>query len=102
MNIFDDIPDQLESELFNQLLQTDSVRIERIVSKGHTSPESGWYDQDENEWVVVLQGSGEILFEDSEKILLHPGDHFNISAHRKHKVTWTDPDETTVWLAIFH
>lgn len=101
-NLFDSIPDHIEYELFSELVSSDSVRIERIVSKGHTSSEASWYDQEENEWVIVLQGSGEILFEDGERATLHNGDYINIPAHRRHKVSWTDPVEATVWLAVFY
>nr|HQU73613.1 cupin domain-containing protein [Calditrichia bacterium] len=68
----------------------------------HASPERGWYDQDEHEWVTVLQGRGRLLFEDGEIAELGAGDCLNIPAHRKHKVTWTDPDQITIWLAIFY
>jgi len=88
-------------EIFERILEAGDVRIERIVSHGHTSPASGWYDQDEDEWVLVLQGSGRVLFEDARECLLGAGDHLYIAAHRKHKVTWTDPDAATIWLAVF-
>ncbi len=45
------------------LVQGEHVTIERIVSEGHTSPESGWYEQKRHEWVIVLQGAATILFE---------------------------------------
>lgn len=61
-NIFSDLPSELKNEQFTELLRTKNIRIERIVSKGHTSPTTGWYDQEENEWVLVLQGAGTILF----------------------------------------
>ncbi|MBW2223814.1 MAG: hypothetical protein JRF54_06250 [Deltaproteobacteria bacterium] len=32
---------------------------------------------------------------------LGPGDAAFIPAHTKHQVTWTTPDEPTVWLALF-
>ena len=101
-NLFESIPDQFEHELFDELISTHGVRIERIVSRGHTSPESGWYDQEENEWVVVLQGEGVILFEDGEEARLKKGDYINIPAHHRHRVSWADPDEMTVWLAVFY
>ena len=63
-NLFNSIPENLTDEVFEQLLQSSTVRIERIVSRGHVSPASGWYDQTEEEWVLVLRGSGRILFED--------------------------------------
>ena len=101
-NLLTSIPDNIDHEKIEELLDQPNVKIERILSKGQTSPEVGWYDQDENEWVVVLQGSGEITFEDGDKVQLESGDYINIPAHRKHKVSWTDPDNVTVWLAVFY
>ena len=101
-NLFDGIPDKISSEIFQTILESDNVRIERIVSKGHTSPEQGWYDQEENEWVAVLQGHGVIEFKDGSPKELKPGDYLNIPAHTLHKVSWTDPNIETVWLAVFY
>ena len=101
-NIYAELPIQLEKELFEELIRAENVRIERIISKGHTSPEQGWYDQIENEWVVILEGAGVVLFEDGVEVTLHRGDYINIPSHARHKVTWTDPDVLTVWLAIFY
>jgi len=101
-NICSGLPAQLDQELFGELLRTENLRIERIVSKGHTSPEHGWYDQTENEWVIVLEGSGRLLFENGSELVLNRGDYVNIPAHSRHKVVWTDPDVVTVWLAVFY
>jgi cupin 2 domain-containing protein len=80
-----------------------SVRIERIVSRGHHSQVGFWYDQDETEWVLLVAGSAGLQFADeSEPIELTPGDFLEIPPHRRHRVAWTDPDQETVWLAIFH
>lgn len=100
--LFASLPESLDAELVEQLVGTESVRIERILSQGHTSPESGWYDQDESEWVVVLRGRGRLRFDDGEEVELDAGDWIDIPAHRKHRVTWTDPDAVTVWLAVFY
>ena len=101
-NIFNLIPELGENEEFETIHKSNSIEIERIVSQGHTSPESGWYDQEKSEWVMVLQGSAIIEFENKEEVELKPGDYINIMAHRKHKVTWTDPQVKTVWLAIHY
>ena len=83
-NLFDDIPDDLPEELFEQLLESSGVRIERIISRGHSSPESGWYDQEENEWVLVLKGEGRLRFEQDERLVeLAAGDYINIPAHTR-------------------
>ena len=96
------MPDKIEHELFEELLRHKNIRIERIVSRGHTSPENGWYDQEENEWVIVLEGSGSILFEKGDEVHLKKGDYLNISAHKRHKVTGTDLNDITIWLAIHY
>ena len=101
-NIFDAIPDDLKNEIFNPLVDTDKVKIERIVSKGHSSPESGWYDQDKNEWIIILKGEAILLFDDASTIKLKTGDFTNIAAHKKHRVEWTKPDTETIWLAVHY
>jgi cupin 2 domain-containing protein len=78
------------------------VRIERIVSRGHSSPETGWYDQEQNEWVVVLRGAASVVFEDGRSIDLKEGDFLDIPAHSRHRVDWTDPKAATVWLAVHY
>jgi len=96
------MPENIEDELFDTLLQTNNLKIERIVSKGHTSPESGWYDQAQHEWVILLEGAATITFEDGKETNLSKGDYLIIPAHVKHKVSWTDPSCETIWLAIFY
>jgi cupin 2 domain-containing protein len=100
-NIFSDIPSTLPQELVQTLLAASSVRIERIVSKGHASAKDFWYDQDEHEWVLLVSGSARLQFED-KFVELKPGDFVNIPAHAKHRVDWTDPNEATIWLAVFY
>ena len=102
INLFDSLPTRLDEELVTELLEHQHVRIERIVSRGHRSPERGWYNQDEHEWVVLIEGAAIIAFEDGTEIKLHRGDHLNLPAHQKHRVEWTDPDQATVWLAVFY
>jgi len=101
-NIFDSLPKDLSSEVFEDIVHSSAVRIERIVSKGHCSPEIGWYDQDENEWVMVVEGEAILEFDDDSKCKLSTGDYINIPAHVKHKVIWTNPDQITIWLAVFY
>lgn len=100
-NLFADLPVQLPDELLTMLVDTASVRIERIVSYGHASPDGFWYDQPQAEWVVVLKGAARIRFADGA-IELAPGDFVNIPAHKTHRVDWTAPDEPTVWLAVHY
>lgn len=90
-------------EHFDQLLAAGSLWVERIVSTGQASPPGFWYDQDENEWVMLLTGAAELHFEDEPAPRrLQLGDWINIPAHCRHRVAWTDPDRPTVWLAIHY
>lgn len=102
LNLFADIPDNLPDELTTVLSTSENVRIERIVSDGHSSSANFWYDQNEHEWVLVIQGAARIVFADnSPPRELKAGDWLNIPAHQKHRVDWTSPDEPTIWLAVF-
>ena len=100
-NIYSSIPAHIPSELIQEILIADSFKIERIVSKGHSSPEGFWYDQKQNEWVLLLKGGAGFLFESADEVIeLKPGDYVNIPAHAKHRVEWTDPNTETVWVAV--
>jgi cupin 2 domain-containing protein len=105
-NIFTDIPEnpaKLNGELLHTILRTPNFRMERIVSRGHRSPEGFWYDQDENEWVFLLKGRAGLRFKDQESpLVLNPGDYLNIHAHRKHRVEWTDANQETIWLVVYY
>ena len=101
-NLFTDIPNDLPIELFENLVNTDSVQIQRIISKGHTTPADDWYDQEKNESVVLLKGAATLEFRDGRLIELGPGDCLHVPAHQKHRVTWTDEAVETVWLAVHY
>ena len=102
-NILRNIPEDLPDELIEEILRSDSVRIERIVSRGHRSDDDFWYDQAENEWVLVISGAAKIAFADTPgEIELEPGDYLQIPAGRQHRVTWTAAGIDTIWLAIFY
>ena len=102
-NLFANLPSRLPDELFTTLLDAANVRIERIVSHDHASPEGFWYDQDQHEWVVLLKGAARLRFEgDEQPVELKPGDFINIPARKKHRVEWTTPGKPTIWLAVFY
>jgi cupin 2 domain-containing protein len=95
------IPATLPEEVFETWLETPAFRLERILSRGHTSPEDTWYDQALDEWVMLLQGLARLQMEDEvEPIDLQPGDTLLIPAHCRHRVSWTDPEQDTVWVAL--
>ncbi|WP_342663224.1 cupin domain-containing protein [Ferrimonas kyonanensis] len=99
-NLLTNLPQNLTNELFETLVDSKSVKIERILSKGQQTPADEWYDQDEHEWVMVVAGAARIVFEDGNEVVMGPGDHLLLPAHRRHRVSWTDPEQTTVWLAV--
>lgn len=101
-NIFTNLPESLDAEVFETLVGHASIKIERIISKGHRTPAAEWYDQAQNEWVMVLKGAAILTFEDQECCRLTAGDYLTIPAHQKHRVDWTDPNQETIWLAIFY
>ncbi len=96
-NLFRNIPVDLPEELFETLAQSGSTSIKRIVSKGHTTD---WYDQQENEFVVVLKGAARLEFDKGQFREMGPGDCMLIPARVKHRVAWTEADSETVWLAV--
>ena len=102
-NLFADLPEEIPDELVDVLAQSGDVRIERIVSTGHRSPEGFWYDQDDHEWVLVLKGEATLRFADDRNLAhMKPGDFISIPAHQQHRIESTSADEPTVWLAIFY
>ncbi len=89
-NLFANIPANLPQELIETILSKPNVRIERIVSQGQSSPEGFWYDQEQSEFVVLLQGAARLRFEDGE-VEMKPGSFIDIPAHKRHRVEWTSP-----------
>lgn len=96
------MPQHLPEEVFETMLSNGSIKIERIISKGHASPEDFWYDQEFSEWVLLLRGKASLAFDNAEEIVLEPGDYLNIPAHARHRVLWTSPDEESVWLSVHY
>lgn len=89
------------AEYFETLLQRPGVRVERIVSHGQTTPAGEWYDQDWDEWVLLLAGGALLLIEgEPGPRRLLPGEALLLPAHCRHRVEWTDPETPTVWLAL--
>lgn len=102
VNLFENIPKNAPEETITELLSVEGVRIERIVSFGQSSPEGFWYDQKENEWVLLLEGSATLRFEEGDPVNLTPGDTLNIPARKRHRVEKTGKNCRTVWLVIFY
>jgi cupin 2 domain-containing protein len=101
-NFYKNITTFLPQEFVEEILTTKNFRMERIISEGHSSPNNFWYDQDENEFVMLLGGSATLSFEDEPDIELYPGDYLIIPAHKKHRVKQTDNSQKTFWLTLFY
>lgn len=102
-NLFDEIPADLPEELIETLVESEYLRLERIVSRAHSSPDNFWYEQQQNEWVMVVQGSARLQFADKQQELeLNAGDHLVIQAGERHRVNWTSQEPECIWLCLFY
>jgi len=104
-NLFDALNgerlDDLSAETIEILAAAPGARVERIVSTGQGSPDGFWYDQAEDEFVVVLQGAAALAIEGEDDLLeMKAGDWTLIPARRRHRVASTSEAEPTVWLAV--
>ncbi len=100
-NLFNAIDGERPDELFETLLQIPGAKLERIISTGQATAADEWYDQTDDEWVILLSGAARLRFETSGiERELKPGDYLLIPAHCRHRVEWTSPDEPSVWLAL--
>ena len=100
-NILANIPEHIPNEIFETIIEAQNIKIERIISKGQVTPTNTWYNQDFDEWVLLIQGAAKIELEDSEQLKsLTKGSYLWIPAHQRHRVIWTPKDTITIWLAI--
>lgn len=100
MNLFQ-LPEITGDEEITEIIFSGrDVVMERIVSTGQASPAGFWYDQEEDEWVAVLQGSAGLAWEDGRKLRMEPGDWVMLPAHEKHRVEWTSKNPPCIWLAV--
>lgn len=97
-NLLRTVSDTTDAEHIHQLLATDALRIEQIVSHGHPSPSGFWYDQPDPEWVVLLQGAATLAIEGQENVNLAAGDYLLIPSHQRHRVESVSAD--ALWLAV--
>ena len=102
-NIFSEIPNSINGELAEILIRNEHFMLKRIISQGEATPPGEWFDQDTNEWVILLSGGAGLIFEnEADECVMHPGDYVHIPAHQRHRVEWTDSKQKTVWLAIHY
>ncbi len=100
-NLYKDIPEASAGEVVDTLLDDPDVRIERIVSHGHSSPPGFWYEQNQDEWVLVLKGNAILEFAGGRTVAMEEGDSLLIHAGEKHRVAFTSSEPACVWLCVF-
>ncbi|ACK67511.1 Cupin 2 conserved barrel domain protein [Rippkaea orientalis PCC 8801] len=99
-NIFQ-IPSNLgDQEIFETILANPTLKVERIISSGQVTEAGKWYDQQQDEWVILLQGEAQLSYEDGRQINLKKGDYLLIHSHQKHRVDYTSNNPPCIWLAI--
>jgi cupin 2 domain-containing protein len=98
LNLYANLPESTSGEIFDTLLEAGGVKIERIISHSAASPKDFWFDQDKDEWVLVLRGESTLQFHPDEIVHLKPGDHLLIPKHCRHRVEGTSVE--TIWLAV--
>lgn len=101
-NLLRELPRARDRETFESLIERTGFRLERIVSYGQTTPSGEWYDQGDDEWVLLLEGAAQLEYENGERQDMVPGDAVLLPAHCRHRVAWTDPQRATVWLALHY
>ncbi len=90
---------QSHAEIFRTLLESPHVKLEHMISHGQASPPDFWYDQVEDEWVLLLRGKATLEFADGGMVELTSGSHLTIPKHVRHRVHQTTED--AIWLALF-
>jgi len=100
-NIFNAPETVSKEEIFKTLFKGSNIKIEQIISSGQVSPAEGWYDQQENEWVLLLEGTAKLEFENNRIKTLKKGDYLMIPTHCRHKVIYTSTEPKCIWLAVF-
>lgn len=100
-NIFEEIIIDKNEEKFIEIFRNETIKVEKIVSNGQKSPDNFWYEQEGNEFILLLEGFAILEFENRE-VELKKGDCLNIEAMEKHRVKFTSLNEPTIWFAVFH
>jgi len=103
VNLFSDVSNADINEVFQTIKRHPQFHLERIVSHGQSTPVGEWFDQDTDEWVLLLKGSATLKIEkQSNCIDLVPGDMIEIPARCRHRVEKTAANGPTIWLALHY
>ncbi|MDR1242661.1 MAG: cupin domain-containing protein [Deltaproteobacteria bacterium] len=88
-----------QPELFETLCGgSGKFKVERIVSWGHVTAAGEWYDQENDEWAMVLEGEAVIGFSDGTETRLRRGESIVLPRFRRHRVLYTS--RPCIWLAV--
>ena len=97
-NIFRATAGVLGKEDFLTLLESNGVKVERVVSHAASSPQEFWYDQAHAEWVMIVRGEATLEFESGQRVEMKEGDYLTIPPRARHRVHQTGPE--TIWLVV--
>ena len=97
-SFFADTHEQGAVEVFTSLYEKAGVKIERIDSYGQASPEGFWYDQPQDEWVLLIRGEAVLQIAGQDEVRLQGGDHLTLPANVRHRVS--EVSEDAMWLAV--
>jgi|SRR3990172_9807156 len=98
-NIFADAPKNIDGEFVKRVSLSKDITVEGIISS-ESNVRSEIYDQNEWEFVVLLEGYAKLEFEDGNQVEMRKGDYIHIPPHSKHRILKTDKD--TKWLCMFY
>ena len=99
-NLFGPDAKRRGEEWCEELFCAPGIRFERILSEGERSPDGFWYDQPENEWLILIEGKAEIETEEG-RLRLGAGDSLFLPAHFRHRVAATSAEPRCLWLCCF-
>ena len=88
-----EIPETVETVLRGR----GGFRVERIRSEAYANGE--WYDQSEDEFVMLLSGAATLEFADDRRVGLSAGEWLVIRRHVRHRVAAVSAE--SVWLTLF-
>ena len=100
-NIFDiESVHSKDPEVFESILEKGDFKVERIVTLKPFDKPGKWYDQERDEWVMLLQGEAILEFKKGQVLHLKAGDYIFIPAHQEHRISHSSVEQKCIWLAI--
>lgn len=88
-------------EYTETMLSGDNWRLERIISRGHVSPEGFWYEQNEDEWGRGAPRRGRNHVGRRNEMHVKKRRKRAYSAKCRHRVSRTSENPECIWLCFF-